>query len=96
MSVASAATGRTAAERRTDALAPALPKSPAREGRAGTAATAPRLDAEDETVTEESAERADMVAEAILGRGREVLRRWKDGRQRKGDGKKEEIYVIFN
>ena len=63
--VARAATGRTASER--DALFLALPESPAREGSAGAAATPPRLAAEDEEDTEESAERESMVAEAIVG-----------------------------
>ena len=64
LSVARAATGRTASER-LDALA-LLPKRPAREGSAGAATAAPRLAAADEEDTEESAEREDMVAAAIF------------------------------
>jgi len=66
LSVASAATGRTAAERPDDAALP-TDDLPAREGNAG--AKPARLAGEEAAEeTAESAERARMVEEAIVGK----------------------------
>ena len=84
LSVARAATGRTASERPADAFLLALLRK-TREGSAGAAETPPRLAAADEEVDEESAERESMVAEAILSGGSEV-----EGGKAMGDSKGEQ------